>query len=172
MIGERIKEIRVSAGLNQIDFGKRLSLSQSAVANYEKNVRVPLDAVIASICKEFNVSEEWLRTGDGDPYTKKSRSDEIRDYVDRIQGVNDTFKAQFAAALAALEEEDWKIILDVVNDIKNRSMAEKKRAVSAPIPTVTTDLTPEEQEVIRQLREKKRLAAESEDSSSGKRDMA
>ena len=156
MIGERIKEIRVSAGLNQIDFGKRLSLSQSAVANYEKNVRVPLDAVIASICKEFNVSEAWLRTGEGEPFVKKSRDDEIREYVDRIRGVNDTFKAQFAAALAALEEEDWKIILDVVNDIKNKSMAEKKRAVSAPVPATVTDLTPEEQEIIRQYREKRK----------------
>lgn len=156
MIGERIKEIRVSAGLNQIDFGKCLSLSQSAVANYEKNVRVPLDAVIASICKEFNVSEEWLRTGEGEPFVKKSRDQEIREYVDRIQNVNETFKAQFAAALSALEEDDWQILLDVINDIKRKSMAKKQRGSAEPVPAAVTDLTPEEQEIIRQHREKKK----------------
>lgn len=159
MIGERIKEIRVSNGLNQNDFGKRLNLSQSAVANYEKNVRTPIDAVIASICREFSVSEQWLRTGEGDAFIKKSRSQEIREYVDRIQNVNDNFKAQFAAALAALEEDDWKIILDVVNDIKEKSMAEKNVSPEiGPAPSAVTDLTPEEQEIIRQHREKRKQA--------------
>lgn len=159
MIGERIKEIRVSNGLNQNDFGKRLNLSQSAVANYEKNVRTPIDAVIASICREFSVSEQWLRTGEGDAFIKKSRSQEIREYVDRIQNVNDNFKAQFAAALAALEEDDWKIILDVVNDIKEKSMAKKNVSPEiGPAPYAVTDLTPEEQEIIRQHREKRKQA--------------
>ena len=70
---------------------------------------------------------------------------EIREYVDRIQNVNDNFKAQFAAALAALEEDDWKIILDVVNDIKEKSMAEKNASPEiGPAPSAVTDLTPEE----------------------------
>lgn len=155
-MNKRIKEVRTALGLNQTDFGNRIGLKQSSIASYENGTRQPLDTVIASICREFNVSESWLRTGEGEPFTKKSRSDEIREYVDRIQGVNDTFKAQFAAALAALEEEDWKIILDVVNDIKNRSMAEKKRTGSDPVPAAIADLTPEEQEIIRQYREKRK----------------
>lgn len=170
---DRIKYLRkdlLKMTLEQ--FGAKIGMKKNSLSQVENGINSVTDQVVLAICREFNVSEAWLRTGEGEPFVKKSRSDEIRDYVDRIQGVNDTFKAQFAAALAALEEEDWGIILDVVNDIKNRSMAEKKRAMSAPVPTAITDLTPEEQEVIRQLREKKRLAAESEDSSSGKRDMA
>jgi len=168
----RIKTLRSELGLTQQAFAEKLGTSRNNIAGYETGTRIPSDAVVSLICNKFNVSEKWLRAGEGEPFAKKSRSDEIRDYVDRIQGVNDGFKAQFAAALAALEEEDWKIILDVVNDIKNRSMAEKKRTGSDPAPAATTDLTPEEQELIRQHREKKRLAAESGDSSSGKRDMA
>lgn len=155
-MSERLKELRKILGLTQQEFADRLGIKRNAVTNYEVGRNSPADIVVSLICREFNVSESWLRTGEGEPFAKKSRSDEIREYVDRIQGVNDGFKAQFAAALAALEEEDWEIILSVVNDIKNRSMAEKKRAVSAPATTAIADLTPEEQEIIRQYREKRK----------------
>ena len=165
MIGERIKEIRVSAGLNQIDFGKRLSLSQSAVANYEKNVRVPLDAVIASICKEFNVSEEWLRTGEGEPFVEKSKREQIIGYLNMLSDVSENVRNRFADALDAMDEDDWKVIRDVIDQIERDCIARKNSGPAAAAinenvdtPSVTADLSPEEREVIRQLREKKQQA--------------
>ena len=160
-MSERLKELRKMLGLTQQEFADRLGIKRNAVTNYEVGRNAPADMVVSLICREFNVSEEWLRTGKGEPFAKKSRDQEIREYVDRIQGVNETFKAQFAAALSALEEEDWKIILDVVNDIKKKSMGRKQRKSAEPVPAAVTDLTPEEQEVIRQLREKKKQADES-----------
>lgn len=155
---KRLKELRKQLGLTQQEFAERLGIKRNAVTNYEVGRNEPADMVISLICREFNVSERWLRTGEGEPFIKKSRSDEIFEYVARIQGVNDNFKAQFAAALTALEEEDWKIILDVVNDIKEKSLAEKRKAEPkvVPEPSAITDLSPEEQELIRQLREKRK----------------
>ena len=155
---KRLKELRKQLGLTQQEFAERLGIKRNAVTNYEVGRNEPADMVISLICREFNVSERWLRTGEGEPFIKKSRSDEIFEYVARIQGVNDNFKAQFAAALTALEEEDWKIILDVVNDIKEKSLAEKRKAEpkAVPEPAAITDLTPEEQELIRQHREKRK----------------
>ena len=153
---DRIKYLRkdlLKMTLEQ--FGAKIGMKKNSLSQVENGINSVTDQVVLAICREFNVSEAWLRTGKGDPFTK-SRSDEIREYVDRIQGVNDVFKAQFAAALAALEEEDWTIILDVVNDIKNRSMAEKKRTGSDPAPAAIADLTPEEQEIIRQHRERRK----------------
>ncbi len=155
---KRLKELRKQLGLTQQEFAERLGIKRNAVTNYEVGRNEPADMVISLICREFNVSERWLRTGEGEPFIKKSRSEEIFEYVERIRGVNDNFKAQFAAALTALEEEDWKIILDVVNDIKEKSLAEKRKAEPkvVPEPSVITDLSPEEQELIRQLREKRK----------------
>ena len=155
---KRLKELRKQLGLTQQEFAERLGIKRNAVTNYEVGRNEPADMVISLICREFNVSERWLRTGDGEPFIKKSRSEEIFEYVERIRGVNDNFKAQFAAALTALEEEDWKIILDVVNDIKEKSLAEKRKAEPnvVPEPSVITDLSPGEQELIRQLREKRK----------------
>ena len=160
MIGDRIKEIRVRCGLNQFDFGKRLSLSQSAVANYEKNVRIPIDAVIASICREFSVSEKWLRTGEGEPFIEKDRDKQIEEMVDEIMRQKpEDFRRRFVRALAALDADGWKAIenfIDAINAERAQASQESK-----PAPSATTDLTPEEQEIIRQHREKHAGLAES-----------
>lgn len=154
----RIKQLRASLHLTQQAFAEKIGTSRNNIAGYEAGTRVPSDAVVSLICNKLGASERWLRTGEGEPFIKKSRSEEIFEYVERIRGVNDNFKAQFAAALTALEEEDWKIILDVVNDIKEKSLAEKRKAEPkvVPEPSVITDLSPEEQELIRQLREKRK----------------
>lgn len=154
----RIKQLRASLHLTQQAFAEKIGTSRNNIAGYEAGTRVPSDAVVSLICNKLGASERWLRTGEGEPFIKKSRSEEIFEYVERIRGVNDNFKAQFAAALTALEEEDWKIILDVVNDIKEKSLAEKRKAEpkAVPEPSVITDLSPEEQELIRQLREKRK----------------
>ena len=61
----RIKQIRKAANLNQEEFGKRIGIKQSTITAYECGNRVPLDVTITAICREFNVNETWLRTGEG-----------------------------------------------------------------------------------------------------------
>lgn len=69
-MGERIKELRKKLGLNQTEFGAKIGLKQGTIAGYENCVRTPLEAVINSICREFNVNETWLRTGEGDMFNE------------------------------------------------------------------------------------------------------
>lgn len=64
----RLKQIRQRAGLRQKEFGERLGVSAKLVANWECGAAVPGDARIYKLCKEFNVREEWLRTGSGEPF--------------------------------------------------------------------------------------------------------
>ncbi len=64
-LNERIKQLRKDLGLTQTEFGKRLGIKQTTVAGYETGGRIPIDAVVSLICREFNVNEEWLRTGEG-----------------------------------------------------------------------------------------------------------
>ena len=154
---ERVRYLRKEElNLTMEKFGEALGVSKAAISRIESGIVALTDQNRKAICREFNVSESWLRTGEGEPFIKKSRDQEIREYVDRIQNVNETFKAQFAAALSALEEDDWQILLDVINDIKRKSMAKKQRGSAEPVPAAVTDLTPEEQEIIRQHREKKK----------------
>lgn len=72
-MNERIKLLRKALELNQTDFGARIGVKQGTVAAYESGARVPLDSVIVSICREFGVSESWLRSGEGEMFLQLSR---------------------------------------------------------------------------------------------------
>lgn len=62
---DRIKKIRKENKLTQKEFAERLGIKQNTVASYEMGRIGVSDSVIISICREFNVNEEWLRTGNG-----------------------------------------------------------------------------------------------------------
>lgn len=73
---DRIRQLRKNLGLNQTDFGERIGIKQGTVTGYETGSRTPTDAVILSICREFDVNEEWLRTGVGEMFIEFPEEDE------------------------------------------------------------------------------------------------
>lgn len=62
---ERLKRIRKRFDMTQKEFAETLHIKQNTVASYEMGRITPSDSVIAGICREFGVNEEWLRTGSG-----------------------------------------------------------------------------------------------------------
>ena len=83
-INTRIKEIRKYFSLNQTEFGERIGIKQTSVAGYERGARIPIDAVIKSICREFNVNEDWLRTGNGEMFNPLPEDEEVAVYVSEL----------------------------------------------------------------------------------------
>ena len=70
-MNERIKNLRKILNLNQSDFGNKIGVRQTTIAGYENGSRQPIDAIVASICREFRVNEEWLRTGEGEMFVSE-----------------------------------------------------------------------------------------------------
>ena len=64
-ISERVKEIRKKNKLSQAQFGERLRVSRDVINNIENNRINISELIIKTICMEFNLNEEWLRTGEG-----------------------------------------------------------------------------------------------------------
>ena len=64
-INERIGKILSCTGMTKTAFAERLSVSQQYISKVVKSGN-PSDMLIAAICHEFNVSEHWLRTGEGE----------------------------------------------------------------------------------------------------------
>lgn len=65
---ERIKKLRKALDLTQQEFADRIGIKRNTIANYESGRNEPIDSVISLICREFNVNEEWLRTGEGEMF--------------------------------------------------------------------------------------------------------
>lgn len=70
-IGNRIKKLRKYLDLTQQKFGERIGIKGNTVAQYELGRNEPVDAVFSLICREFDVREEWLRTGEGEMFRPK-----------------------------------------------------------------------------------------------------
>lgn len=82
---DRIKKVRKDEGLTQSEFGERLGIKGNTVTTYETGTRVPSDAVIRAICREFNISEVWLRTGEGEPHIQ---IDEDAEFIRVCEQIN------------------------------------------------------------------------------------
>lgn len=67
--GERIKEIRKTLDLTLEKFGEKLGVQRAAVSKIEKGQVTPTDQMIKSICREFNVSYDYLVDGTGDMFS-------------------------------------------------------------------------------------------------------
>lgn len=110
-IGERVKELRKQINLTQQAFADRLNLKRNTVGSYEVNVVEPSDRTISDICREFNVNETWLRTGEGEMFNQITRSEKITAFLTDITAdEGDDFKRRFVEMLADLEPEDWKLL--------------------------------------------------------------
>ena len=126
-MNDRIKKVRTALGLSQQEFADRIGIKRGAVANYEVGRNEPIDAVISLICREFNVSERWLRTGDGEMFVQISRDKEIMRFVgDVMQGEDDNFRRRFLLALARLPEERWADIEDFARQVTAESKKEEQ----------------------------------------------
>lgn len=67
-MNERIKKLRKVLGLTQQEFADKIGMKRNTIANYETDRNEPSNSVISLICKTFNVSEDWLRKGEGEMF--------------------------------------------------------------------------------------------------------
>lgn len=85
---QRIRKIRKELDLTQQEFAERIGVSRANIGKYETGVSEPSTAVLSLICREFDIREEWLRTGEGEMYKPKPS-----DILDQL-----AYKYQFSNA--------------------------------------------------------------------------
>ena len=105
---ERIKAVRIKVGKNQTDFAQSISVSRSAICKMESGENSPSEQTIKIICKEYDVNEEWLRTGEGEMFIQKSKEEQLGEMLAEITKADDeSFKKRLIVALANLDENGW-----------------------------------------------------------------
>lgn len=76
-MNERIKKLRKTLDLTQQEFANKIGIKRNSLANYETGRNTPIDAIVVSICREFNVNEEWLRNGIGEMFLPIDRDTNV-----------------------------------------------------------------------------------------------
>ncbi len=117
-INVRISQIIEDSKLSKTDFAAKINVSQQYVSKLSKD-GTPSDRTLLDICREFGVSETWIRTVEGDMHITMSRSQEVAEFVGEVlKGESDTFKRRFVSMLARLDESDWEVLEKMVEEMK------------------------------------------------------
>ena len=118
---ERLKKLRSALGLTQQEFADRIGIKRGTVANYELGRNEPIDAVISLICREFHVSEIWLRNGTGEMFEKLDRDQAITEFAaDILADETDSFRKRLVSALATLDARDWEALEKLADELTKR----------------------------------------------------
>lgn len=97
--------------MTQDEFGASIGLKANSVSSIENNVNKITEQNIKAICREFDINEEWLRTGNG---SKKKERDTDYEKIIALIGEKDPKAKQAIKDYWNLSPEDkelfWKFI--------------------------------------------------------------
>ena len=109
-MNNRIALVRSNSGLTQEKFAAKLGLSQNFVWMLEKGTRIPSERTISDICREFNVNETWLRTGEGEMLVPMDREKEIMAFIGDILKGEPDFRRALVHVLARMTPDQWAMM--------------------------------------------------------------
>lgn len=125
-MNNRIVELRKGRGWTQDEFAEKMGISKNYVSLIENGKKIPSDRLISDICREFNVNEEWLRTGKGKPTIKRTKNQEIQSFANEIMELPDeSLKKRLVEGLAKLDANDWEKILEIAEKLLSESKKEE-----------------------------------------------
>lgn len=133
-MNERIKQLRKELGLTLEKFGERIGLRKSSLSQIENGVNGVTEQLIKSICREFNVREEWLRTGEEPKYVQMSRDERVADIVKKALASDDEFIINTFTALGQLTPAEWDLVKKFINTIKGDTPPAASSSGSASAP--------------------------------------
>lgn len=105
----RIKELRIALKMSQDDIGKKLGVTRAAISRLENGERNVTEQMVLAICREFNVNEKWLRTGEGEMFEKKNNVAVAK--AAQLLGKKDPIFEAFVETYADLSPSDRDILL-------------------------------------------------------------
>lgn len=120
-VGERIKELRKTVlEMTQDEFSERIGIKRSGLSLVEIGRNNPSDQTIRSICREFGISEQWLRYGEGDMKIQLTRDEELANMIAEAQmEPAGSIKNRVFSMMAKLDADDWEAIARIADKILN-----------------------------------------------------
>lgn len=137
-MNNRIKNFRKQLNMTQEEFSSRIGLSRNFIAQIETGAKNPSDRTISDICREFNISEEWLRTGSGEmriPVEDEAAA-AVSDLVEKSNPLYDIIKG-IMIAYQKLDGPSREVIDQFILD----AVSQNGRPEVLPEPTGPEDLS-------------------------------
>lgn len=134
-IKDRIKLVRKNAGLTMEKFGESIGVTKALISILEAGRQDVSNQSIKAICREFNISEEWLRSGEGEMYTQLGEHEIVMQRLAKVQRATGdekqfaVFKERLASAILNMDDAGCDAMLQILEDM---GYAKKEEADSQP----------------------------------------
>ncbi len=123
-MNERVKELRDALGISAEKFGARVGVTRSAISRIENGTVNVTSQMVVSICREFNVREEWLRNGTGEMFNELSQEEEVAYIVGQALPQAPDFIKDTFIALGKLSQdftpEDWQAVKKFIDALAGK----------------------------------------------------
>ena len=124
-IANRIIKIVEKTGGNKSDFARKINVTPAYISKFGKDPdATPSDRTIADICREFNVSEVWLRTGEGEMFLKVDEDQEHQNIFAQITISNDDLIKRIIKSYWALDDTEKAVIQKLVDGFTKKAAPE------------------------------------------------
>lgn len=117
-MNERLREIRLTMNMSQEEFGKKIGIeSRAHISSLENGNRNITDRIINDICREFDVNESWLRTGEGEMFERLTDQQRVMKYAAMLLKDKDSLIANaitnFIITYEQLDNTSKKVLEDI-----------------------------------------------------------
>ena len=110
-INKQIAALIHAKGMNKSQFAESINVSPQFISAVCTGTKQPSDRTIADICRVYNVNEDWLRDGTGEPFMQLSREETIAEYVGMITGGHITdIDESIIKFMAETQVDEWESI--------------------------------------------------------------
>lgn len=118
---DRIKAIRAKLKLTQAKFAERIGMTKSGISLIENGTRNPSETVILSICREFHVSAQYLRDGDGAMFLEPL---DDADLVDQVMAGENEYAKHLLITIVKAGEKDkgWDVLKAALDALKEAGL--------------------------------------------------
>jgi transcriptional regulator with XRE-family HTH domain len=114
-INDRIAWCVKDSNLTKTAFAEKINVSQSFISRLVSGEKVPSDRTIADICREFNISELWLRTGEGEPHIQRDEDEEFLEVMEQIHMSDDDLIKRIIKAYWFMEDDEKAAIRKLID---------------------------------------------------------
>lgn len=119
-MSERISWCIQDAGIKKAEFARRLNLSQPFISELCSGKNNPSDRTISDICREFNISEVWLRTGEGEPHMERDKDEEFLEIMEKINISDDDLIKRIIKAYWFLDDDEKAAVKKTIDNLSGK----------------------------------------------------
>lgn len=125
-VAERIIQAVDALAISKSEFARKINVTPAYISKLGKFPdSVPSDRTMADICREFNVSEVWLRTGEGEMFVERSRDEELSAFFGGLMNGQSDFTRRLISVLSRLDESEWELLEKMAEKLMAELQKEK-----------------------------------------------